>query len=121
MEKNVVVEKSLDFAVRIVKLNKYLCGDKKEYVLSKQLLRSGTSVGANIAESQNAQSDNDFISKMAISRKELSETIYWLKLLYRTDYIEKKAFDSLYSDTDELYKIISSIIKTFESKNETNQ
>ena len=120
MEKNIVVEKSLDFAVRIVKLNKYLCSDKKEYVLSKQLLRSGTSVGANIAESQNAQSDSDFISKMSIARKELSETMYWLELLYRTDYIEKKAFDSLYSDAKELYRIISSIIKTTESKKEKN-
>jgi len=116
MEKNTVVEKSLDFAVRIVKLNKYLCGEKKEFVLSKQLLRSGTSVGANIAESQNAQSNSDFISKMSISRKELSETMYWLELLYRTEYIEKKAFDSLYSDAEELYRIISSIIKTSESK-----
>ena len=120
MEKNIVVEKSLDFAVRIVKLNKYLCSDKKEYVLSKQLLRSGTSVGANIAESQNAQSDSDFISKMSIARKELSETMYWLELLYRTDYIEKKAFDSLYSDAKDLYRIISSIIKTTESKKEKN-
>ena len=121
MEKNAVVEKSLDFAVRIVKLNKYLCSEKKEYVLSKQLLRSGTSVGANIAESQNAQSDSDFISKMSIARKELSETIYWIELLYRTDYIEKKAFESLYSDAKELYRIISSIIKTSESKKETNR
>ena len=84
------------------------------------MLRSGTSVGANIAESQNAQSNSDFISKMSISRKELSETMYWLELLYRTDYIENKAFDSIYSDAKELYRIISSIIKTSESKNETN-
>ena len=121
MEKNIVVEKSLDLAVRIVNLNKYLTLEKKEFTLSKQLLRSGTSVGANIAESQNAQSDNDFISKMSISRKELSETMYWLELLYRTDYIEKKAFDSIYSDAKELYRIISSIIKTTESKNEKNR
>ena len=84
------------------------------------MLRSGTSVGANIAESQNAQSNSDFISKMSISRKEISETMYWLELLYRTDYIEKKAFESIYSDAKELYRIISSIIKTSESKNETN-
>ena len=90
MEKNVVVEKSLDFAVRIVKLNKYLCYDKKEFVLSKQLLRSGTSVGANIAESQNAQSNNDFISKMSIARKELSETMYWLELYIELIILRKK-------------------------------
>ncbi|MBR3737616.1 MAG: four helix bundle protein, partial [Eubacterium sp.] len=77
-------------------------------------------IGANIAESQNAQSNSDFISKMSISRKEISETMYWLELLYRTDYIEKKAFESIYSDAKELYRIISSIIKTSESKNETN-
>ena len=98
MEKNIVVEKSLEFAVRIVKLYKYLCKEKQEFILSKQLLRSGTSVGANIAESQNAQSNSDFISKMSISRKELSETIYWLELLYRTDYISEKEFASINAD-----------------------
>ena len=117
---NLVVDKSLDFAVRIVNLYKFLCSEQKEYILSKQLLRSGTSVGANIAESQNAQSSNDFISKMSIARKELSETIYWLKLLNRTDYISEKAFDSVYSDAKELYRIISSIIKTSEEKDDKN-
>ena len=113
---NIVVDKSLDFAVRIVNLYKYLCEEKNEYILSKQLLRSGTSVGANIAESQNAQSNNDFISKLSISRKELSETMYWLKVLNRTDYIDKNEFESIYSDANELYRIISSIIKTSMSK-----
>ena len=118
MEKNIVVEKSLEFAVRIVKLYKYLCKEKQEFILSKQLLRSGTSVGANIAESQNAQSNSDFISKMSISRKELSERIYWLELLYRTDYISEKEFSSINADAKELYRIISSIIKSSESKEE---
>ena len=117
---NIVVDKSLDFAVRIVNLYKYLQEEKKEYILSKQLLRSGTSVGANIAESQNAQSNSDFISKMSISRKELSETMYWLELLHRTDYIDNNAYNSVYADAKELYRIISSIIKTSESKNEMN-
>ena len=107
-------------AVRIVNLYKFLCEEKKEYILSKQLLRSGTSVGANIAESQNAQSNSDFVSKLSISRKELSETIYWLKVLNRTDYLNKNEFESIYSDANELYRIISSIIKTSESKNEKN-
>ena len=115
---NIVVDKSLNFAVRIVNLYKYLQKEKKEYILSKQLLRSGTSVGANIAESQNAQSNSDFISKMSISRKELSETMYWLELLHRTDYIDQNAYNSVYADAKELYRIISSIIKTSESKNE---
>ena len=118
MEKNIVVEKSMDFAVRIVKLYNYLCREKNEYVLSKQILKSGTSVGANVAESQNAQSNSDFISKLSISRKELSETIYWIELLFRTDYIDKNSFESLNSDANELYRIISSIIKTSERKNE---
>ena len=113
---NVVVEKSFDFAVRIVNLYKYLCETKNEYVLSQQLLRSGTSVGANISESQNAQSNSDFVSKLSIARKELSETEYWLKLLYRTEYINNKEYDSIFSQADELYKILCSIIITSEKK-----
>lgn len=87
MSTNVSVQKSFDFAVRIVNLYKYLTNEQKEYVLSKQLLRCGTNIGANISEAQRAQSKADFISKMSIALKEANETLYWLKLLYKTDYL----------------------------------
>ena len=87
---NVIEEKSFHFAVRIVKLNQYLRTKKKEYILSKQLLRSGTSIGANVAESQQAQSRADFISKLHIALKETAETEYWLRLLVLSDYISEK-------------------------------
>ena len=89
MSENIIVDKSFDFAVRIVNLNKYLYNEQKEYVLSKQLLRSGTSIGANVSEAERAQSKADFISKMSIALKEANETNYWLKLLYKTDYLSK--------------------------------
>ena len=89
MSENIIVDKSFDFAVRIVNLNKYLNNEQKEYVLSKQLLRSGTSIGANVSEAERAQSKADFISKMSIALKEANETNYWLKLLYKTDYLSK--------------------------------
>ena len=92
---NVVEEKSFRFAVRIVRLNQYLRTKKKEYVLSKQLLRSGTSIGANIAESQHAQSKADFISKLEIALKESSETDYWLELLYRKEKLSAQAYQAL--------------------------
>ena len=109
---NVIEEKSLCFAVRIVKLNQYLRTKKKEYVLSKQLLRCGTSIGANIAESQHAQSKADFISKLEISLKETSETKYWLRLMKETGYLSNPEFESIFSDCVELEKILVSIIKT---------
>jgi four helix bundle protein len=91
LKENILVDKSFTFAVRIVKLYKYLCNDKKEFVLSKQLLRSGTSIGANINESQDAQSKNDFISKLSISLKEARETKYWIELLEKqTIYLQMK-------------------------------
>ena len=89
MSENIIVDKSFDFAVRIVNSNKYLNNEQKEYVLSKQLLRSGTSIGANVSEAERAQSKADFISKMSIALKEANETNYWLKLLYKTDYLSK--------------------------------
>ena len=89
MSENIIVDKSFDFAVRIVNLNKYLNNEQKEYVLSKQLLRSGKSIGANVSEAERAQSKADFISKMSIALKEANETNYWLKLLYKTDYLSK--------------------------------
>ena len=113
MEKtNILVDKSFKFAVRIVNLYKHLSQTKKEFVLSKQLLRSGTSIGANISESQDAQSKADFISKLSISLKEAKETKYWIELLRETDFLrEKEAFDIL-KDLIELIKLLTSIIKT---------
>jgi four helix bundle protein len=112
MNGNVIKEKSFRFAVRVVKLCKYLKTEKQEYILSKQLMRSGTSIGANVRESQNAESKADFIHKLAISQKEADETLYWLELLKETDYITTEEYQSLESDANELLKIIRSIILT---------
>lgn len=109
---NVVEIKSFQFAVRIVKLYRYLQETKKEYVVSKQLLRSGTSIGANIAEAQQAQSRADFISKLSIALKETVETNYWLRLLQATDYLTQAEFSSVFSDCQELEKLLTAIIKT---------
>ena len=108
---NTVEEKSFLFAIRIVDLSKYLV-DKNEYVLSKQVLRSGTSIGANIAEAQQAQSTADFISKLNIALKEASETNYWLRLLNATKYITNTEFSSLIADCREIEKLLTSIIKS---------
>lgn len=109
---NTIADKSKAFAVRIVKLYQYLCGEKLEFVLSKQLLRSGTSIGANVKEAVRGQSKADFISKMSIALKEASETEYWLELLYETDFLDKNQFESFYGDNQELLKILTSIIKS---------
>ena len=111
---NIILEKSFTFAVRIVKLYQYLCDSKKEFILSKQLLRSGTSIGANVNEAQAAQSKNDFISKLSISSKEARETKYWIDLLIASNYlnIEDKHTKSLVLDIEEIIKIITSIIKS---------
>ena len=109
---NVIEIKSFDFAVRIINLYKYLTAIKKEYVLSKQLLRSGTSVSANVAEAEQAQSRPDFVSKMNIALKETSETKYWIKLLKATDFLSEKESSSLLSDCVELEKLLVSIIKS---------
>lgn len=111
-EENIVVEKSKAFAVRIVRLYQYLCSDKNEFVLSKQLLRSGTSIGANVKEAIRGQSKPDFISKMSVALKEASETEYWLELLYETGFMDKKQFDSIYTDNQELLKILMRIVKS---------
>ena len=105
-------KKSFLFAVRIVKLCKHLMENKKEFILSKQLLRSGTSIGANIAESQQAQSRADFISKLCIALKEASETNYWLRLLHATDYLSDAEYTSIIDDCQELEKMLTSIIKS---------
>lgn len=112
MGDSIVFEKSKRFAIRIVKLYKYLCDKKKEVVLSKQLLRSGTSIGANIAEANSAFSKKDFLAKMYIAFKECSESKYWLDLLYKTDYLTQSEFDSINADCTELQNLLSSITKT---------
>ena len=113
---NILQEKSFAFAVRIVKLYKFLCEEQKEYTLSKQILKSGTSIGANIEEGIAGQSDKDFLSKFSISYKEARETVYWLKLLFATDYLTKEQADSLICDAEELCKILSKIIITTKNK-----
>ncbi len=109
--------KTMAFAVRIVNLYKWLCSDKKEFVLSKQLLRSGTSIGANVAESRAAISRADFLSKIYISAKECRETQYWIELLYKTEYLNEKQFISIKKDVEEIGKILSSITKTMKPTN----
>ena len=109
---NVIEKKSFDFAIRIVNLYKYLCGKKQEYVLSKQVLRSGTSIGANIAEAQQAQSKPDFISKMSVALKETTETKYWLKLLNATAYLNDNEVKTILADCVEIEKILTSILKS---------
>lgn len=105
-------EKSKRFAVRIVKCCRFLQAERQEYVLSKQLMRSGTSIGANIAESVHAQSRRDFVSKINIALKEAGETRYWLEILYESELIPKEMFDSLSADCDELARILASTVRT---------
>ena len=112
MGKNVVKDKSMEFAIRIVKMYQYLIKNRKEFVLAKQVLRSGTSIGANLAEASCAISRNDFLAKVYIAYKECSETIYWLELLYKTDYLNTEEFNSIKNDCEEIHKILSAITKT---------
>ncbi|MBR3206575.1 MAG: four helix bundle protein [Bacillus sp. (in: Bacteria)] len=109
---NAILLKSKAFAIRIVKLYQYLSDEKKEFVLSKQLLRSGTSIGANCREAARAQSKADFVAKLNISLKEADETAYWLELLNETDYLTKAQYESIYADCEELIKLLVSIIKS---------
>ena len=111
-EGNIVAEKSMEFAVRIIKLYSYLCEEKREHVMSKQLLRSGTSVGANVKEAIYAQSRKDFASKMSIGLKEASETEYWLELLNKTGYLTNEQYQSLQSDCGELAKMLIAIVRS---------
>ena len=115
MTESVIRDKSKTFAIRIVKLYRHLCDEKKEWVLSKQLLRSGTSIGANIVEAQAAVSKRDFLSKMYISFKECCETEYWLELLHETGYLSDSEFESINQDNIALKKMLSSI--TFTTSN----
>ena len=113
---NVIVDKSKFFAIRIVNAYKYLTQEKCEFVMSKQLLRSGTSIGANVKEAIRGQSKPDFYSKLNIALKEASETEYWLEILYETEYIDKKLFESINEDCQELIKLLVSITKTQKQK-----
>ena len=117
MKENIIQIKSYAFAVKIVKVYKHLCENKKEYVMSKQLLRSGTSVGANVEEAIGGQSEKDFFAKLTIAYKEARETHYWVRLLTDTEFITKEESESLLFDIEELLRIIGSIQKTLRSKN----
>ena len=112
MKENIILNKSFDFAVKAVRVYQKLTIEKKEFVLSKQLLKSGSSIGANIEEAVGGISRKDFIAKMQIAYKEARETKYWLRLLYATDYLDKTDFESLLSDSEEILKILVSILKT---------
>ena len=117
MKKNdsIILKKSVEFAIRIVKCYKYLVDEKREYVMSKQILRSGTSIGANVNEATYAESKNDLIHKMNISLKEAAETEYWLFLLKETSFIDEPVFNSLNNDVVEIIKLLASIVKTSRS------
>ena len=112
MAESVTLDKSKEFAIRIVNLYKYLRDDKREFVMSKQLLRSGTSIGANLSEAMYGVSRSDFLSKAFISLKECAETKYWLELLNKTDYLTDVEFTSIDNDCTELIKLLTSIVKT---------
>jgi four helix bundle protein len=112
MRESVLSDKSFQFAIRVVKLYRYLCVEKNEYVLSKQLERSGTAIGALISEGCYAESKSDFAHKYGIAQKECNETMYWLRLLYATEFINQKEFDSMIFDATELMKLITASIIT---------
>ena len=118
MKENVIMVKSLAFSVRIVNLHKYLSKVKNEYVVSKQICKSGTSIGANVAEAQRAQSTADFVSKMKIALKEANETQYWLRLLRETKYITEKEFSSIHEDLLEILRILTAICKHYPQNNQ---
>lgn len=115
MRENIVKSKSFGFAVEIVKLYQFLCEDKKEFVLSKQLLKSGTSVGAMIREAEHAETKNDFRHKMSIAQKEINETIYWLELLKETNYLTTEQFEIINNKAVEIIKLITAILKSLKS------
>ena len=117
MKENIVKFKSFKFAVRIVKLYQYLTDTKKEFVLSKQVLRSGTNPGAMVRESEYSESKADFIHKLSIAQKEINETIYWLELLKETNYLSIEEFESINTDAIEIIKLITSILKTTKARN----
>ena len=112
MKENVVKIKSFAFALRVIKLYRYLQSEKKEFVLSKQLLRSGTAIGALVREAEQAESKSDFIHKMAIAQKEANETDYWIELLFQSTYLDETQYRSIIADVIELKKLLASIILT---------
>jgi len=120
MKESNIRNKSFGFAVRVVKLYQYLIAEKKEFVLSKQLLRSGTSVGAMVREAEHSESKVDFIHKLSIAQKEINESIYWLELMYETEFLNKSEFESLNNDAVELIKILTTIIKSTKQNLTTN-
>ena len=113
---SVLTEKSIDFAIRMAKCYQYLMNDRQEFIMSKQMFRSGTSIGANVHEGIQAQSKADFVNKLSIALKEASETAYWLELLHDTGYINDTSFNSIYADCTEIIKLMTSIILTTKTK-----
>ncbi len=116
MKENIIKVKSFQFALRILKLYKYLIERKKEFILSKQILRSGTAIGALIRESEHAESRADFIHKLSVALKEANETQYWIEILYNGKFIDEKSFQSVQTDIEELLKLLTAIIKTAKGK-----
>jgi four helix bundle protein len=112
MKTNPIKEKSFAFALRVVELAKYLEWERKEFVLSRQILRSGTAIGALVREAEHAESKADFIHKMSIALKEANETLYWLELLHQAEYIDEQSFQSIGADSEELIKLLTAIVKT---------
>lgn len=112
MKENVIKTKSFDFALRVIKLYQFLCDEKKEFILGRQLLRSGTAIGALVREAEQAESKADFIHKLSIALKEANETEYWIELLYQSGYIDETMFDSVSMDVKELLRLLVSIIKS---------
>ena len=120
MKENVIMQKSFAFSVRIMNLQKYLTHEKKEYTVSRQIGKSGTSIGANVAEAQRAQSTADFVSKLKIALKEANETQYWLQLLRETKYITEVEFCSIHDDLVEILKILTAICKNYPQSNQNH-
>ena len=116
MKENAVKDKSFAFAIRIVNLYKYLVEEKREFVLSKQMLRSGTAIGALTREAEHAESKADFIHKLSISLKEANETDYWIELLFQTDFLSEKEYKTIKGDGEELIKLLVAIIKTSKTR-----
>ena len=112
MSSSIAYDKSLAFSMRIVNLYRYLCSEHKEFVISKQILKSGTSIGANIAEARYEISRKDFISKIYVALKECAETLYWLELLYSCDYLSSEAYESLHQDCEELRRMLSATTRS---------
>lgn len=116
MKNNVIKDKSFGFALRVVKLYKYLTTEQKEYVLSKQLLRSGTGIGAMVRETEHAENKANFIHKLSIALKEANESEYWIELLHKSEYIDDRGFESISSDIQEILRLLVSIIKSAKKK-----